>query len=85
MTDPNLADNIIEIVDRHHVPHRYIEIELTETTTDVEFTDLKRVVGGLREAGICTSIDDFGMGYSSPPNAILPSFAEQQTGKRMGA
>lgn len=65
MTDPNLADNIIEIVDRHHVPHRYIEIELTETTTDVEFKDLRRVVENLQEHGICTSVDDFGMGYSS--------------------
>ena len=63
--NPNLLDNIIEIIDRHNVPHEYIEIELTETTTDVEFKDLKRIVEGLQKQNICTSVDDFGMGYSS--------------------
>ena len=45
--------------------HEYIEIELTETTTDVLFRDLKRVVCGLQEQGIWTAVDDFGIGYSS--------------------
>ena len=65
MLDVDLLEHIIEIIDRHKVPHQYIEIELTETTTDVEFRDLKRVVRGLQQAGIYTSVDDFGMGYSS--------------------
>ncbi len=65
MINPNLLKEIIEIIDRNNVPHEYIEIELTETTTDVEFRDLKRVVVGLQEQNICTSVDDFGMGYSS--------------------
>lgn len=63
--DVDLLEHILEIVDRHNVPHEYIEIELTETTTDVEFRNLKRVVSGLQQAGIYTSVDDFGMGYSS--------------------
>lgn len=65
MVDMDLLEHILEIVDRNDVPHEYIEVELTETTTDVEFRDLKRVVSGLQNAGICTSVDDFGMGYSS--------------------
>ena len=65
MMDLDLLERIIEIIDKHNVPHKYIEIELTETTTDVEFRDLKRVVRGLQEAGIYTSVDDFGIGYSS--------------------
>ncbi|SHM71778.1 bifunctional diguanylate cyclase/phosphodiesterase [Ruminococcus flavefaciens] len=65
MTNPELLKELIEIIDRHNVPHEYIEIELTETTTDVEFKDLKRVVEGLQQQDICTSVDDFGMGYSS--------------------
>ncbi|MBR1529381.1 MAG: GGDEF domain-containing protein [Oscillospiraceae bacterium] len=65
MTDMDLLKHILEIIDRNHVPHEYIEIELTETTTDVEFKDIKRVVHGLQEAGISTSVDDFGIGYSS--------------------
>lgn len=65
MMDLDLFNHIVQIIDRHQVPHQYIEIELTETTTDVAFTDLKRVVNGLQQAGIFTSVDDFGMGYSS--------------------
>ncbi len=62
LTDPDLFDHIVEIVDRNNVPHEYIEIELTETTTDVEFRDLKRVVNELERVGISTSVDDFGVG-----------------------
>lgn len=65
LTDPDLLTHILEIIDRNQIPHEYIEIELTETTTDVDFKDLKRVASGLHECGISTSVDDFGMGYSS--------------------
>ena len=65
IVNTDLLENVIEIIDRNNVPHKYIEIELTETTTDVEFVDLKRLVGGFRDAGISASVDDFGIGYSS--------------------
>ncbi len=65
MINVNLLNDLLKIIDRHNVPHSCIEIELTETTTDVEFSDMKRVVTGLQNAGIYTSVDDFGVGYSS--------------------
>lgn len=65
MMDSRLLETIIDIISRYQVPHEYIEIELTETTTDVEFKDLQRIVGGLQEQSIYTAVDDFGMGYSS--------------------
>ena len=65
MADVDLLKHIIEIIDKNRIPHNYIEIEFTETTTDVEFRDLKRVVGGLQWEGVGTSVDDFGIGYSS--------------------
>lgn len=65
MMDADLPEHILEIVDRNHVPHNLIEIELTESTTDIEFKDIKRVVSGLQQEGICTSVDDFGIGQSS--------------------
>ena len=65
LIDPDLLNRILAVIDRWRVPHEYIEIELTETITDVEFKDLKRVTRGLQEAGIFTSVDDFGIGYSS--------------------
>ena len=60
-----LPDIIEEIVDRYQIPHEYIEIELTETTTDVEFIDLKRIVSKLHSLGFYTAVDDFGVGFSS--------------------
>lgn len=60
-----LFKQIMDIIDSHRVPHEYIEIELTETTTDANFSDLKRIVELLQKNGISTSIDDFGCGYSS--------------------
>lgn len=61
----NLLKDILNTIDKHNVPHQYIEIELTETTTDVSFKDLKDIVFGLQAHGISTAVDDFGTGYSS--------------------
>ena len=65
LINPRLVDTLINIIDSHQVPHEYIEIELTETTTDAEFKDLKNIVEKLQRSHIYTSVDDFGMGYSS--------------------
>lgn len=61
----NILEKIIGIIDKYNIPHQYIEIELTETTTDVDFTDLKQLVNSLQKNEISTSVDDFGVGYSS--------------------
>ena len=65
MGDQRLVERILETIDRHQVPHQYIEIELTETSTEVDYLELKDIVSKLHEAGIHTSVDDFGVGYSS--------------------
>jgi len=63
--DVNLVEHILEIVDKYEVPHSYIELELTETTTDVDFRELKRIVIAFRTQGFSIAVDDFGVGYSS--------------------
>lgn len=65
LIDVDLIEHLLKIIDSNRVPHKYIEFELTETTTDVEFTDLKRIVTALRDNGIFITVDDFGVGYSS--------------------
>ena len=65
MGDPALLEHILGIIDGYRIPHQYIEIELTETTTEVDYFELKKLVSGLRDSGIFTSVDDFGVGYSS--------------------
>ena len=63
--DVDLSRHILEIIDCYRIPHRLIEIELTETTTDVDFRELKKVVTELNRQSVSTSVDDFGVGYSS--------------------
>lgn len=63
--DVNLLDRLLTIIDNYRIPHEYIEFELTETTTDVDYKDLRNIVTGLQDLGIHTSVDDFGIGYSS--------------------
>ncbi len=63
--DEDLLETILRIIDKYKVPHHFIEIELTETTTDVDYKELKKIVYGLSEQDISTSVDDFGVGYSS--------------------
>ena len=65
LSDLSLLEQILDIIDRNNVPHEYIEIELTETTNSLEFKNLKRAIKGLQNAGISTSVDDFGIGHSS--------------------
>lgn len=65
LSNGNLANEIISIINRYGIPKKYLEIELTETTTDVDFAELKKIVAALRTEGISTSVDDFGVGYSS--------------------
>ena len=65
LSNKNLVNHIVQVLDKYEVPHQYIEIELTETTIDADYEALKLVVSNLRECGIESSVDDFGMGYSS--------------------
>lgn len=65
MINPNLLEDVLAIIDRYNIPHRYLEFECTETTTDVETGVLQQIVKGMRKKGIGMAIDDYGVGYSS--------------------
>ena len=65
LNNPDLLGRILEIINRYEIRRKYFEIELTETTSDVEFKELNRIVCGLQREGISTSVDDFGNGFSS--------------------
>ncbi len=61
----SIVDDIIKIVDKYNVPHKYIEIELTESASIDQEDALELLYSKLQENGFKTSIDDFGSGYSS--------------------
>lgn len=54
----------LEILERYHVDPTLTEIELTETATVSDYTNVTRLFRSLQEANMHTSLDDFGAGYS---------------------
>ena len=65
LDDHTLPFQICDIIDRYEVDHKYIQIEITETTDDTEHGIMIEFLNKLCEMGISTAIDDFGSGYSS--------------------
>ncbi len=64
--DPRmLAERIIRIIKEYDIDPKYIIIEVTETTEASEQKDLYDFIKNMSEAGIATSIDDFGTGCST--------------------
>ncbi len=61
----NFVDEVIAITDSFGIPHKYIEVELTETILVDKEKELEVVIKELRKHGFGISIDDFGAGYSS--------------------
>lgn len=65
LKNPNLSEDVLEIVNKYNINTDYVEIELTESSGYSDFESLDRFVKDMDDAGIYTSIDDFGTGYSS--------------------
>jgi diguanylate cyclase (GGDEF) domain len=65
LSDPNLAHEICAIVDKYSVPHKFIDIELTESACFDDMDVLVATITKLRSMGFPVSMDDFGSGYSS--------------------
>src|SRR5574344_2026873 len=63
--DANVAEEICNILDSWKVPHKYLEIEFTETSFVDEKENLKTTIDKLKNTEILCAIDDFGTGYSS--------------------
>ena len=64
----NFLDTIVDTLKKYDVPAHYIEIEITETTSQVnKFLSLS-VIKRLKSLGIRVLMDDFGVGYSQIEN-----------------
>lgn len=62
--DANLAGLIAESLSVHRIPGRRLMLELTETMLP-NFAAASTLVSTMREIGVRTMIDDFGMGFAS--------------------
>ena len=65
LADKKFVNKFLHIVDNYHVPHEYLEVELTEVGNLNDYEIMKEVLQKLKQNGIRTSLDDFGTGYSS--------------------
>ncbi len=61
----NFVKDIASIVDKYSIPHKFIEIEVTESTALSNELTFKKLIEDLHSSEFKISIDDFGTGYSS--------------------
>lgn len=61
----NLADDILETIDRYGVRRDQINLEITETAASYSQQVMMDNLNALNKAGISFSLDDFGTGYSN--------------------
>ena len=62
---PGFVRNIEKLVNDYGVEPKYLTLEITESIELENVIYAKRNIEELRKIGIATSIDDFGVGYSS--------------------
>jgi len=63
--DNHFPDLVTSILDEENLPHRYLELELTEAAAMDNPEAAVKMMDKLDSLGIRMSIDDFGTGYSS--------------------
>lgn len=59
-----------EILEKHNISARMLEIELTETAVVSEYDRVKRLLSSFQRDGMQTSLDDFGAGSSLLNNIV---------------
>lgn len=65
LLNPNFSSEICSMADSYEIPHKYIEVELTESAMFDNESAMFDVLQRLHEEGFTLSMDDFGTGYSS--------------------
>lgn len=63
--ESDLVESIKEIIECYDIPHKNIELEITESLLMDDVLNSVQILQELRDLGIRISIDDFGTGYSS--------------------
>lgn len=65
LANPNLAEDIMNVLNKYETESKYIEVELTETVDEAESAQLVDFMEKMKNKKVALSIDDFGTGYSS--------------------
>lgn len=62
---PQLADDVIQILNKYHVSVNQINLEITETAASYSQNTMMENIEKLVQAGVSFSLDDYGTGYSN--------------------
>lgn len=65
LSHTDFLQQFIEIVDRYHIPHKYIEVEVTESALIQLGVTTSQILHDLRALDFSIAMDDFGAGYSN--------------------
>lgn len=65
LSQPNFVYNVLQLLDKHELDGRHLELELTESAVMHNESNVIRILNLLVSHGIDIAIDDFGTGYSS--------------------
>lgn len=65
VAQPDLVENIRDILDETHVDAKHLKLEITESAVMENAEMAARLLKRLKALGVQLSIDDFGTGYSS--------------------
>ena len=62
---PDFTDNLLSLLKLSNMEHRWLELEVTESTVMSRIDQASKILSTLKEKGFSVSLDDFGTGYSS--------------------
>jgi len=65
MNNPEVIDEIKQLLERYSIPAEQIVFEITESSMMANLAITEKIINELNQLGIKFSIDDFGTGYSS--------------------
>jgi diguanylate cyclase (GGDEF)-like protein len=63
--DDTFPDYLDSLAEKYNIPHKYVEVEITESVFFDNTEKLIYIISKLRERGFVISMDDFGTGYST--------------------
>ena len=65
LTDPRLAESLVNRAAAHGLPAHRLGLEVTEEALVDDIDAVAETVAALRAVGVTVAVDDFGTGYSS--------------------
>ena len=63
--ESNLSEKIMELLERYTVKPQQINLEITETSQNINYEIIEKNINKLADKGVSFSLDDYGTGYSN--------------------